>query len=59
MHGILWAHCAHSAHPFPGFGKADVSLFIRSVSAGGSSQILQEAAGVTPLGDSPTNPKNE
>ena len=59
MHGVLWAYCAHGAHRFSVIGKRNVFLVIRSVSAGGHSQILQEAAGVTPVGDSPTNPKNE
>ena len=57
MHGVLWAHCAHGTHRFFGELKAGVFFVIRSVSAGGHPQILQEAAGVTPRGGSPTNSK--
>ena len=59
MHGILWAYCAHGAHRFSVVGKRNVFLVIRSVSAGGHSQILQEAAGVTPWGVPRPIRKNE
>ena len=57
MHGVLWAHCAHGAHRFFGGLKTDVFIVIRSVSAGGYSHVSKEAAGVDPVGGSPTNSK--
>ena len=57
MHGVLWAHCAHGTHRFFGELKAGVFFVIRSVSAGGYSRVSKEAAGVDPVGGSPTNSK--
>ena len=51
-------HTAFSGEPGqPGFEKTDVFLIVRSVSAGGYSRVSKEAAGVDPVGGSPTNSK--